>query len=292
MKYRLLVCLCAALFAAAARAEAATSNRAILDLNNSMSLAYQALGFYYNEPSDTDPGISFGLGSNYLDYEQGTLPGFKIAASMMSSGDTHLYLQGEYGFANGNADYTGFTQGPSPAPITGTTAETILEYGARIGLGFDVGQDWMLTPYIGLGGRHWKRDLGPNGLGGELIETYNHLYAGAGSLIQYAISPRFVATGNVFIGHLFNASIDDPTDGLQHASLDTWQPMIRLGLEADYAASRAFHVFTGIDFTHFGYGQTGVFPAPGFPGLGVEEPISWTNETAFTVGMRLGFNGL
>jgi hypothetical protein len=271
---------------AAARAEAA-ANRSILDLNNSMSLAYQSLGFYYNEPSDVD---QFNTMTNYDDYEQGTIPGFKIAASMMTHDDTHLYLQGEYSYAAGNVTYTGFTQGTPPIPLSDTTAETIQEYGARVGLGYDVGQDWMLTPYIGFGGRHWKRDLGPTATG-EFIETYNHLFAGAGSLVQYAISPRSVVTGNVFLGHLFNASIDDPPDGLQHASLDTWQPMIRLGLEADYAASSFVHIFTAIDFTHFGYGQSGVFPVPGAPGTGVMEPISWTNETAFTVGLRLAFSG-
>jgi hypothetical protein len=259
-------------------------NPAILNVNNSVDVAYKALGLYYDEPSDTD---QFTVGANYDDYEQGSLPGVRVAGSLMFPEDAHWYLHGEYSINSADAAYTGFSQGTPAIPISDITAETIQEYGVKLGRGFPEGERWLLTPYLTLGGRHWRRDLGP-GEPTEFVETYNHYYGGLGSLVQVALSDRWVATGDAMIGRTFAPTIDDPPDGLNKASLGT-TPMLKLGVEADYGINANLHFYGAFDYTWFGYGQSDIFPDPNNPGYGVMEPISWTEETTFLFGLRWAF---
>ena len=114
----------------------------------------------------------------------------------------------------------------------------------------------------------------------------NHYYLAAGSLVQWALSQQWVATGDLMLGKTLSPTIDDSPDGLNHAALGS-APLIRLGLEADYRLGPRLHFFTGFDYSYFSYGQSDVFPSG--PSNGVLEPLSQTQAYNLNIGLRLSY---
>lgn len=264
-------------------------NSAIMAVNNSVSAAYLNSNLDYVEPSDLD---AFNTGTTYLDFEKGSLNGLRLAASWMSPDYRDLYVHGEWDWSEGTTNYTGFTQkivgGVTVlTPATGDSGATIQNYQLKVGKGFVTGEKWMLTPYGTFGGRHWTRVIG-EGTAGDFNETYQHFYLGFGGLIQYAPSDRWVVTGDATLARTFYAWINDPPDGLNHATLGA-SPLIKLGVEVDAKVNAALHLFTGFDYTYFTYGQSDVYPVPNQPTLAVMEPASQTQMYNVTIGARFSY---
>lgn len=258
-------------------------NPAIMAVNNSVSLAYLNSNLDYVEPSDEQ---AFNTGTSYLDYERASLNGLRLAVNWMSPAYSDLYVHADWDWASGRANYTGFDQKNNP--VTGDSGATIQDFGLKIGKGIVTGRHWMLTPYGTFGGRHWTRVIG-EGTSGDFNETYQHLYAGFGGLIQYAPSEGWVVTGDATLARTFYAWINDAPDGLSHAPLGG-SPLIKLGLEADRRITDRLHAFIGFDYMYFRYGQSDVYLVPNSnPQLVVMEPASETNMYNVTVGARFAY---
>lgn len=255
-------------------------NPAILAVNNSVSLAYLNANLDYIEPSDGQtPG-------NYADYEDGSLNGVRLAFSWMNPAYEDLYLHAEWDGATGHTDYVGFTEQTIGSveyfyPATGISGATVQDYAVKIGKGIATGNKWMLTPYASFGGRHWTRVIG-EGTSGDYNETYQHYYAGFGSLIQYSPADRWVITGDALFGRTFYAWMNDPPDGFNHAALGD-SPIIKFAVEADTRLTQSVHGFVGFDYTYFSYGESDV------NGFDYFEPISRTQMYDVTVGVRFSY---
>jgi hypothetical protein len=151
------------LCAAGTSAIAADMNPSILAVNRSASLSYVRTSMYYNEPDDGQF-----LGTGYFDYEKGTLNGGQLAFSY--TGPRGLYLNAAWNQAKGTVDYNGFT---GTTPVQLNSRATTKELDLKIGKGFATqDEQWMFTPYLAGGRRHWKRDLAI-GTSGEFTETYD-----------------------------------------------------------------------------------------------------------------------
>src|SRR5581483_1294840 len=114
------------LLALAGTAHAAGENAAILAVNRSASVSFLLSSLYYIEPSGVD---AFKTGTNYDDYEKGSIGGAKLAASWMFPQYNDLYVHAEWSGVDGTVTYTGFTQGNPPTPIYNYPSHaTIQEY--------------------------------------------------------------------------------------------------------------------------------------------------------------------
>lgn len=253
-------------------------NPAILAVNRSLSLSYLQSRLYYVEPSDS---LAFITNTNYADYEWGNLNGGRAAFSYMGPWNSYVHM--EWSGAEGVIRYTGYFQ-PSFAPANVNSRATTQEYNFKIGKGFATSEKWMLTPYFIGGKRYWVREVGV-GTAGDFVESYNFLYFGAGSLIQYNPWDRWVFTGDVAIGRTIDAWINVPPAGLFHTPLGT-APILKLGGEVDYQAARFLHLFAGLDYTYFTFGQSSVQFGS------VLEPFSRTQVYNLTLGLRLAFDSV
>lgn len=292
MKRAGILCAVAALSASAGRAFAAASspkpNDDILSVNNSVTIGYAASDMYYIEPSGVNQinlnsnGV---FGSGYEDYESGTIPGVKLAVAYMDPDISDLYLQVNYQYVSGDVTYTGFTQGPPVLPINGATSRaTIQDWGLRAGKGIATGDKWMVTPYATFGGRHWVRELGP-GSAFDYDESYNHYFLGLGSLVQFDALPAWVLTADASVAQMIAPTINDPADGLDNTALGP-SPILNLGFDSDYRFNEVAHIFAGINYQYFTYGQSANQVVPGG---WVMEPFSRTEVWTYSFGARLSF---
>lgn len=256
-------------------------NPSILAVNRSASLNWIESYFYYIEPSGPDV---FNTGTGYEDYEQGWMGGVGFAGSYMSDGG--WYGHAEWNYVQGKVAYTGFFSNGSPA--SGSSHAIINSFEFKFGHGFSVHDNWMVTPYLGFGGRHWVRELGPGEVG-DFVESYNHYFLGIGNLAQYSPTPGWTFTGDAFIGRTISPQINSPDAGLSNVPLGV-APVIKLGIETDYQLVGPVHGFAGFNMTYFSYGQSGVQSLGG--GFGVLEPPSHTEEYNYVFGFRYCFDTL
>lgn len=269
--------------------EKPAETQAIRAVNSSLSLSYRRSVFYYIEPSDS---LAINTGSLYQDSEAGNINGFKVAASWMGDADTwwdNPYLYLGWSWVNGRVNYAGFDQNNNPLYGLQSRA-TMQDYTFRLGKGFLTGKDVMLTPYLGLGGHFWSREIG---LGSPAVttpqgnhESYSHAYVGPGGRIQYAFLRRWVVTGNALIGKTFWAQMS-AEPGIDRAALGS-SLIVDLGLELDFAAYKALHLFAGVDYMNYSYGQSGVYVVNN-GNNNVMEPFSRTEIYAFDVGLRFAY---
>lgn len=260
--------LAAGILCAAATCAVAEENPAILAVNRSVSLSYFHSSMYYIEP---DSGQS---NTGYFDYEKGTLKGGQAAFSYM--GPRGIYLNAALNRAAGTLDYRAST----PSLEAHSSAE-IHELELKIGKGFSP-QDasWMFTPYLSGGRRHWRRDIAIN-TPGELVETYDFDYFGVGQMIQYSPWTRLVFTADGMIARTAHATINVPPV-LDHTALGS-APLVKLSLEVDYQAAAMLHLFAGLEYEYFTFGQSDIQTS------GFLEPNSETRLRNFDVGLRLSF---
>ncbi len=299
LRHAFLGCVLAFLLPMAASAEAGDYDRSnkppnntqILAVNRSLSLSYRRTNFYFVEPTDGCALYNTCFMNNgfepALDSENGNINGIKLAASWMGDENTwwdNPYLYLGYSWVSGRVNYATLDQNGNPVYGLQSRA-TIQDYTFRLGKGFETGRSVMLTPYLGFGGHFWSREIAlgdPSGF----HESYSHAYFGGGGLIQYAFLRRWVVTGNALIGKTFWAQISSEPD-IDHAALGS-SLLVDLGLEFDFAAYKALHLFTGIDYMNYSYGQSGVFIVNN-GNNDVIEPASRTELYAFDLGVRLAY---
>jgi hypothetical protein len=268
------------------------ANNAITAANNQISLDYATTSLDYVEynPSDpvfANPAIPAGAA---LDSEKNWLPGVTgTGSAMFNVGSVcNVYVFGRASYFSGNTNYWEAT-GP-----LGITHSSIWEDDFRVGKGFDLAPNWMLTPYLGGGYRDWVRNLCQGGacFGGGYHEDYSNGYVGAGLMVQFAATPQLVLTGSGLVGSTVGSQLDGGplTNGLAgivpfSTSLGN-SVMYKIEGSADYAFTQQIHGNVGIEYTNFKYGQSGQF----FDGLGPAiEPNSRTQTITVRAGLGYAF---
>jgi hypothetical protein len=215
------------------------------------------------------------------DIESGWMPGFAVKYSLMGdyfgSMPSNMYFAIHYQFSSGSIAYKGSVGG---TPYDGTDDATTNRATARLGKGFSLSDDMMITPYVAGGYQDWNRDLqGPYGY----VEDYHSDLIGAGVMFQYAINPRLVIGANLeglaMIGggmtpHIYNGILGS-------ASFDT-SGQEKIGADIDYRVFSQWHFYGGLRYTHFNY--TG-----GPLKYGAFEPSSSTNLFSMDAGVAYHF---
>ncbi len=221
-----------------------------------------------------------------LDTEKGWVPGLTVTGSAMydvtpnSVVGCNTYLWGRFTWMKGNTNYWA-SGGPVLSNVDGAT---VADLDFRIGKGFGVAPNTMVTPYFGIGTNSWTRLL--SGSFGYQ-EIYSHDYAGGGLLLQYSPAPRWVLSANGLVGGAFNSSMTASlVPGGTTAPLAGTYTLgnhltYMVGGAVDYAFTEHWHGNVGVDYTYFSYGQSAA------NGFGYLEPNSTTSY--LTVSAGLGF---
>lgn len=247
----------------------------IVASNNLLQIQHRSTNVDYTE---TGNGL-LGTRTGVLDTETGPVGGLGVSISTMR-GPGNIYFHVEYDSVNGNTTYTGAFQGGVFGSVVGTSSATLSDFSLRLGKGFALHEQFMLTPWFELGHHQWDRGV-------NYGETYTHFYYGAGVLGQYSPESRWVLSASALIGNTFGSYITvNSGPGLNGFAGALGGSMIsRIGAAADYAFTPTVHGSIGVDYTSFSYGMSALFPVPG----GVAwEPDSKTKYTTFKIG--LGFH--
>lgn len=243
----------------------------IIESNNQISVQYQAIHFDYAE---TQSGV-------LLDTEKGWVPGVGVSVTVMQNWFVdNLYLNGRFSWYRGNTDYVGSLIGGVFGSVKQQDGAVVRDFDFRVGKGFAVHRDFMVTPFFGIGSHDWDRKVN-NG------EDYTNGYYGAGLLLQWSPFSRLVVSGDGLIGKTFDANVfvHAIPGFVPDTSLDLGDSRLyKLGLSADYAFTRSIHGNVGVEWTNFRYGQSPVVN-------GILEPDSKTDNVTFKVGLGYAWGG-
>ena len=218
-----------------------------------------------------------------LDSENGSLPGYNVSVSLMRNWIVdNLYMNAQVSYVSGDATFDGSTCvfGGTCTPVSRTNSATIFDTDFRLGKGFGLAPNVMLTPYFGIGTNYWLRR-------GQYSETYTNDYAGGGLLAQYAPTDKLVLSAYGLVGGTFGSHISVGTAGPKSPA---WSGPLgdsgiyKLGLSADYALTRNIHLHAGVDYVDFRYGHSAVQPV-----TGQVEPNSTTSDVMLKVGVGYTF---
>jgi opacity protein-like surface antigen len=222
-----------------------------------------------------------------LNSEKGWLPGVAVTGSYMSdcsSAISNMYFFGRGTYLDGKTDYYNYT-----VNVPGKDPAKIWDGDFRIGKGFQVTPNAMLTPYIGAGVHSWERTITAVP-GGAFIETYRHGYVGAGLLLQVAAAPGVVLSGYGFGGSTFSPEMDfNPTTSgvaVPHTFGLGTSEIVKAGASIDYAFTPNWHANLGVDYTYFKYGASRQELLPAF---GIYEPPSRTYDVRVSAGIGYSF---
>ena len=255
----------------------------ILRANNEIGLAVTGTLMNYQEHITQFNGQT--------DIESGWMPGFQVKYSLMVdyfSSLPNLYFAVNYDYSNGNLHYQGFLLSPGTPPSQTTDSAVTNRVVGRLGMGFPLAQSWMLTPYLAGGYQNWDRNL--QGTHGG-TEKYSAGLVGAGLMLQYAPIQQLVLSANAqglaVIGGGMTPSGTPLQDRLGTASFGS-SGQERISLDADYRLNSSWHVYGGLNFTHFNY-TGGALNSPLAQFLDYTEPPSSTNLFGMQLGVAYGF---
>jgi hypothetical protein len=254
---------------------AMADTQSIVAANNEIGVA--AMGSLTNYQEHITPGPA--------DTESGWTPGVLVKGSYMGNllGFQNVYGQLKASYTSGNIAYKGALFNPNTgavSPYDSTDDSTMYRIMGRVGKGFTLGTDAMVTPYIAAGYQHWNRHLvGQYGY----TEDYSAVLAGVGVKGQYALTDSLVLGANaeylaVVDGHmtpnLYNGMLGTANFGTSGEEV--------VGLNADYRLLPHVHLFGGLSYTHHNY--TG-----GSLKYGFYEPLSSTNLFDLDAGVAYSF---
>lgn len=246
----------------------------IVFANNQIGLQRVSTNVDYTETGITNSG-TWGT----LDTESGYVPGYGLIFSSMTSpragGRLHPYFAVQYDRESGHTNYVGaYIGGGAYGSVVSTSDASLTNLSSRAGLGIELGQKFMITPYLEYGAHKWDRYPGYQ-------ETYTNNWYGVGALGQYSPVSRLVLSANLLLGQTLNSHINVPIASIS-ASLGN-SAYDRFGLSADYAFMRHFHGSISYEYTSFKYGES----APN--SLGNYEPDSTTHYQTVRVGVGFAF---
>ncbi len=199
----------------------------------------------------SDNEVGFGLAGVYNRFSQndtaassrGWLPGVTAYARAMRdyAGVRHLYVSLRDHYAWGGVHQGGL-------PGSGGFVHQNAVY-LRLGKGFAVRSDWLLTPYLQVGDQYQNRELGP----GSTLSTHNRV-VGGGLMIQYALTPAVVLGVDGSVG----ATVDPTINARGIFPGADRHPASRLAdavsVTVDDRLTRHFHAFGRVAYDHRAYG--------------------------------------
>jgi hypothetical protein len=267
----------------------------IVIANNQVIAQFVTANFGYKETGDP-ARYSYGT----LDTEKGWVPGGGVSLSLMRNWFvSNFYFNAQYSYLNGQTSYVGSNvYDLRAAPVTGLYGSVRAKDGAivndadfRVGKGFNLQPNFMVTPYLGVGYHDWERRVN----GGE---EYSNGYVGGGLLLQWAPFSGVVLSahglaGTTFASHIDVASYGDTSAvpartaiyGITGFSGDLGDSAIyRVGASGDYAVTRNIHVSAGVEWVEFKYGESAIY-------YHYYEPNSSTRNTILKVGVGYAFGG-
>ncbi len=201
------------------------------------------------------------------DSQYGWIPSVALGAGFM--GSSGFYVAAESSVSFGDDRYRGAYLSAPSVPIETTTHASIVTVDAKVGQGFVVGGNSVVTPYFNLGYRYWERDLG-----NTQVEYYHHYAALGGAMFQYSLTDKVVLSAYSAAGLTFGAQMR--TGGVDY---DLGSAAVyKLGGKIGYKLSERYELFTSLDFDHFQYVKSDVIG-------GIYEPSSFTSDTAVRVGI-------
>ena len=245
-------------------------------LNNTIKSANNSVGVHfinkYVDYMETSNGIN-------LDSETGWASGYSLSASLMKDlffGND--YFQAQFSRIDDKTRYTGAYWGGSYGDLVMNNGAKINDYSFRYGKGFDIANNFMLTPYFEFGKHRWDRILPPDS--NPSMERYYFHYYGLGALAQGAISDKLVITANAMLGRTVQPRIFVNTPG-DSSTLEQGTSFIdKLGIDFDYALSPKIHANLGLESVHFKYGISNSSPSGVYL-----EPDSKTNYKTINLGL-------
>ena len=243
----------------------------IIDANNQLILQFAAVNFDYLETDNA---------GNPLDSEEGWVPGGGVSISFMKDWIVpNLYLSAQAAWYRGKTDYLGSYIGSDAGygSVKDKVGATVADYDFRVGKGFAIGPNFMLTPYFGLGGHSWDRQINEG-------ELYTNGYYGGGLMLQVSPVKGLVLTGHGLIGETFDSTIDVGGAYGFKESLGN-STIYRFGVGGDLAVGRNVHLSANVEWVDFDYGQSAVSR------YGFYEPDSNTSNVITKVGIGYTFGG-
>lgn len=244
-----------------------------------------------------------------VDSENGFVSGYGFSLSAMKDllfG--HDYLAFQFSQLNGETNYVGSSNVPVVINSYGSTGDygsltqangaKMIDFSGRLGKGFEITDTMLVTPYVEVGHHNWQRKIDapfplitvyPGSLSSK--ESYNNFYYGFGSMAQIAPIDKLVLTANAMVGSTFS-SVMTLTGGQSYAvgavngSNGKYNlggsVLYKVGLSADYAIYKNFHVNAGAEYVGFDYGKSQMVGDS-------YEPFSQTNYTTVRAGIGYAF---
>jgi hypothetical protein len=262
----------------------------IVASNNQIAIQFAATNFDYIETGDLARGLS-----GTLDTERNWVPGVTVEFSLMRNWFvSNLYFDARHTYLDGSTDYTGsgyryVDQVPARHSLSTTSGAVVNDFDFRLGKGFEIQPNLMLTPYIGAGYHNWQRKVN----GGE---EYSNGYVGGGFLFQWSPVSRLVLSAHGLIGSTFDSSIrvsgmiledgavmaSDGNAGFSGPLGDS--TISRFGLAADYALAGPLHLNASVEWVDFKYGESAIYSHS-------YEPDSSTQNMTARAGVGYAFGG-
>ncbi|HET6489663.1 MAG TPA: tetratricopeptide repeat protein [Syntrophales bacterium] len=193
--------------------------------------------------------------------ETGWIPQVRVGYSYVADDQFYFRAFGEISFGNDNTDYDGSTL--TGTPVTGTTRDDFARSEVNMGYTFKENLPLSITPYIGLGYRYWKRDIGYN-------ETYSWWYLPVGVKFLYPVNQKFSVGLNASMNIMFEGWMTISTKNDVYANT-TVQLGNKLGYLAELPLSWRPYVNWAFTVTPwYEYSEIGQSPW---------EPLYYTNGT-------------
>lgn len=262
------------MFAGNARAESPD----IGAVNNRVLIQVVSTRVDYSETGNGYLGTATGV----LDTETGAVMGVGLSLSRMRPAH-NVYWQAGFDYSSGRTKYTGSLLGGGGfGSYTGTSSATLANYEGRLGKGFEIREDFLVTPYMEAGGHRWDRGV-------SYGELYTHYYYGFGVMAQYSPRPKLVLSVEGLLGRTVQSHIVVNGGALMNgfsASLGN-SPLSRIGAAVDYAFNPQVHGNVTVEYMKFRYGASSAFPIGG--GLVAWEPDSDTRYLVVKAGLAVPF---
>lgn len=247
---------------------------AIQAVDNEAGISFTRTNLDYHEPDSL-----YSTGTPNLDRESGNVNGFTLNVSVLRNlllGND--YLAAKISRVSGTVGYYGFRGGGTA--YNGASGATLLDYSLRYGHAFVADEAAVFVPYLEIGRHTWSRNVG-NGVPGGYAENYQHNYVGVGVLAQYAVANSLVVSADLMTAQMFGAHISVSSSGLNENLGNN--PIVHVGLNADYAVWQNVHLTASMGWTHYSYGESAM------NSTGYYEPASATGIRTASVGLAYSF---
>jgi opacity protein-like surface antigen len=249
------------------------------------------------------------------DTETGFVPGFGISLSVMKNLIIdNAYFAFQFSQLHGDTDYIGSSNVSAPVilgpaslgaygSLTQQNGAKLVDFSGRFGKGFELGNSFMITPFVEIGHHNWKRridtevpiiTIAPASTVSR--ESYNNYYYAFGAMGQFSPVSKLVVTANAMVGSTFSSSMassgvnsiavgaigQDGGAGTLHLGSSVFY---KVGLGLDYAFYKSFHVNAGAEYVGFEYGRSAMTG----PSSSYYEPDSETNYLTVKAGFGYAF---